>query len=390
MFIALRIGLLFFIASFAISSWATRMPDVLAQLGVNKATMGLTLFAGPVGALVAALFAAPLMARLSAGRVGALGVAVISAMLYGIALSHHWLVMASVVFIAGAGGSCLDIGANAATQRLETLHGRKYMAQCHAFWSLGFMAGALAAGLFGQLGFSLPVHLAIVASASLAAVTATYFILPRQFYLPVPAAANGEKPPTFAMPNRHILGVCLMTLGVTLAECSIYDWATVYMHEGQPASPFWVSAAYASFTLTMAFGRLVGDRFRERFSGSSIVRVCSLMTGVGLAGFILAPSTLISGLSLAVMGLGVSLVYPIGIAAAGEKEGNSAHNVAATSMLMTAAFLAAPPGIGFVAEHAGLMTAFLMMVPLVIMSLLLAGEADPPSCRRREAAMPAA
>ena len=57
---------------------------------------------------------------------------------------------------------------------------------------------------------------------------------------------------------------------------------------------------------------------------------------------------------------------------------------------MTAAFLAAPPGIGFVAEHAGLMTAFLMMVPLVIMSLLLAGEADPPSCRRREAAMPAA
>ena len=169
------------------------MPDVLAQLGVNKATMGLTLFAGPVGALVAALFAAPLMARLSAGRVGALGVAVISAMLYGIALSHHWLVMASVVFIAGAGGSCLDIGANAATQRLETLHGRKYMAQCHAFWSLGFMAGALAAGLFGQLGFSLPVHLAIVASASLAAVTATYFILPRQFYLPVPAAANGEK-----------------------------------------------------------------------------------------------------------------------------------------------------------------------------------------------------
>lgn len=376
--IALRIGLLFFITSFAVSSWATRMPDVLLQLGVDKATMGVALFASPVGALMAAPFSGPLMDRISSGRVGVLGVLLVSSMLCGIALSHHWLVMAGVLFFAGVGNSLLDIGTNAATQRLETLSGRKYMAQCHAFWSLGFMAGALSAGLFGQMGATLPTHLFVVSAGCVLAMAATYFILPVQFFLPVPPPAAGEKNPVFAMPNKAIVGVCLMTLGVTLAECSVYDWATLQMSESQRTSPFWISAAYAAFTLTMAAGRLGGDWFRERYSGSSIIRVCALLTGIGLVGFIFSPHILFSGLSLALMGIGVSLVYPIGIAAAGEKAGNPARNVAATSMLMTAAFLVAPPGIGFVAQHAGLSMAFLMMVPMVIMTGLLALEADTP------------
>jgi MFS family permease len=384
-FIAFRIGLLFFITSFAISSWATRMPDVLAQLGVDKATMGLALFGGPVGALFIAPFSGPLMDRLTPGRTGVFGVVLNVSMLIGIAFAQHWLVLAAIVFFAGCGNSLLDIGTNAATQRLEMMHDRRYMAQSHAFWSLGFMAGALAAGVFAQWNVPLSVHLPLVSVAAIASALLTWFLLPDEFYLPVLRANDGEKVPTFVMPHKAIVGVCLMALGVTLAECAIYDWATLFMHEGLASSPFWVSAAYAAFTLTMAGGRLVGDRFRARYAGSSIIRVCSVITGVGLVGFIFSPHVLFSGVSLALMGLGVSLVYPIGIAAAGEKPGNAARNVAATSMLMTAAFLVAPPGIGFVAEHAGLTTAFLMMVPMVVMSLLLAREADPPV--RRETAV---
>ncbi len=44
MFTALRIGTLYFGSSFLTANWLTRMPDLLAHLGVDKATMGLALF----------------------------------------------------------------------------------------------------------------------------------------------------------------------------------------------------------------------------------------------------------------------------------------------------------------------------------------------------------
>ena len=92
-----------------------------------------------------------------------------------------------------------------------------------------------------------------------------------------------------------------------------------------------------------------------------------------------SPHIAISGLSLALMGVGVSLVMPIGVAAAGDKPGDAARNVAAMSMIITAIFLLAPPGVGFVAEHFGLTAAFLLMLPFVAMSGVFAREADPPA-----------
>ena len=58
---------------------------------------------------------------------------------------------------------------------------------------------------------------------------------------------------------------------------------------------------------------------------------------------------------------------------------SSARNVAAMSMIITAIFLLAPPGVGFIAEHFGLTAAFLVMLPFVAMSGLFAREADPPT-----------
>ncbi len=50
-------------------------------------------------------------------------------------------------------------------------------------------------------------------------------------------------------------------------------------------------------------------------------------------------------------------------------------------MIITAIFLLAPPGVGFVAEHFGLTAAFVMMLPFVAMSGVFARQADPPADR---------
>ena len=379
MFTALRIGTLYFGSSFLMANWLTRMPDLLAHLGVDKATMGLALFLGPVGALVTAPIAGPLMDRFAAARVGVWGLVLAAAMLFGIGLAGHWTVLAVVLLFAGAGNTLFEIGGNAGVQRLEATTGGKYMAQCHGYWSLGFVCGALSAGVFGQFGVPLVWHLGAMAALGVVACAGIARLLPPAMYERVPRPMGGAKPPLFTLPSVSLIGLCVMATGVTLAESTVYDWGTLFLREQLQPSPFWTSVAYSTFPLTMFVGRLAGDWFRARYRASSIVRICATTTAIGLIGFIFSPHVVVSGLSLALMGVGVSLVMPIGVAAAGDKPGDAARNVAAMSMIITAIFLMAPPGVGFVAEHFGLTTAFLMMLPFVAMSGFFAREADPPA-----------
>ena len=378
-FTALRIGTLYFGSSFLTANWLTRMPDLLAHLGIDKATMGLALFLGPVGALVTAPIAGPLMDRFAAARVGVWGLVLAAMMLLGIGLAGHWMVLAVVLFFAGAGNTLFEIGGNAGVQRLEVTTGGKYMAQCHGYWSLGFVAGALSAGLFGQFGVPLVWHLAMMAALGVLACVGIAFLLPRPMYERIQRPVDAAKPPFFTLPSVGLIGLCIMATGVTLAEGAVYDWGTLFLRERLQPGPFWTSVAYGTFPLTMFVGRVAGDWFRARYRASSIVRVCATTTAIGLAGFIFSPHIAISGLSLALMGVGVSLVMPIGVAAAGDKPGDAARNVAAMSMIITAIFLLAPPGVGFVAQHFGLTAAFLLMLPFVAMSGVFAREADPPA-----------
>lgn len=378
-FTALRIGTLYFGSSFLIANWLTRMPDLLAHLGVDKATMGLALFLGPVGALVTAPVAGQLMDRFAAARVGVSGLALAALMLFGVGFAGHWVVLAAVLFFVGVGNTLFEIGGNAGVQRLEATTGRKYMAQCHGYWSLGFVCGALSAGLFGQFGVPLVWHLSIMATLGVVACVGIARLLPRPMYERVLRSADATKPPMFTLPSVGLIGLCIMATGVTLAEGAVYDWGTLFLREQLQPSPFWTSVAYGTFPLTMFVGRVLGDWFRARYRASNIVRVCAAMTAMGLLGFIFSPHVAISGLSLALMGIGVSLVMPIGVAAAGDKPGDAARNVAAMSMIITAIFLLAPPGVGFVAQHFGLTAAFLLMLPFVAMSGILAREADPPA-----------
>lgn len=378
MFTALRIGTLYFGSSFLTANWLTRMPDLLAHLGVDKATMGLALFLGPVGALVTAPLAGPLMDRFAAARVAIWGLALAAFMLLGIGLAGHWLLLAAILFFAGAGNTLFEIGGNAGVQRLEATTGRKYMAQCHGYWSLGFVCGALSAGLFGQFGVPLVWHLATMATLGIIACAGIARLLPRPMYERVFRPAEAVKPPLFTLPSVSLIGLCIMATGVTLAEGAVYDWGTLFLRERLQPNPFWTSVAYGTFPLTMFVARVTGDWFRARYRASNIVRVCATTTAIGLIGFIFSPHIAISGLSLALMGVGVSLVMPIGMAAAGDKPGDAARNVAAMSMIITAIFLLAPPGVGFVAQHFGLTAAFLLMIPFVAMSGVFAREADPP------------
>ena len=135
----------------------------------------------------------------------------------------------------------------------------------------------------------------------------------------------------------------------------------------------------------MAVGRLLGDRLAERFGTVPLARPCCLIAFAGIRRGGRRDQTgrrLRS--ALAATGLGVSVADPLSVtAAAGRGDRPAAVNVAALSLVSFAAFMAARRSSASSPISWGLRVGLAMVLPLIVMSFLLAGEL------RRRVAQPA-
>lgn len=369
-----RAGLIFFVDAFLLGSALSRVPDLLSRLETTKASLGFALLAASLGALAASPFSGRLVDRASPARLSAIAGIALSVMVALIGQAPTVVLLAGILFLAGFANGLMEVAMNAAADRAERAAGRPLIARCHGFWSLGFMAGAFIAGSAAGAGYSDAVHLGVVAAVGLVASVAAARILPGEAHV---ATAPGDEPgPIFALPGKAIAGVCLMVVGITVAEGAIYDWGMLHLRAGIGVPPVEAGFAFGCFALAMAIGRFCGDYVRARLAAPVIVRWAALLGVAGLVGFIFATGPVSAGLALAVMGLGVSPVFPIAVSSASAKGGASAAaNLAGLSLTVMAALMTGPPLVGLLSEAFGLENALLAMVPAVALTGLVAAQA---------------
>jgi MFS family permease len=207
---------------------------------------------------------------------------------------------------------------------------------------------------------------------------------------PVPAAdaAPGAAPDDGAAPGhatRALVALGAVAFCVLFGEGAMADWSAVYLRDVAGAGPGLAAVGYAAFSLTMAGGRLVGDRLTERLGPARLVRGGGLLAAAGLAAALVsgAPWAAVAGFGF--VGAGLSTVFPVALAAAGRLTGRSAGGAIATvASCGYAGFLVGPPLIGFVAHAASLRAGLGLVVGTSAAIALLAG-----ALRRHRAPRPA-
>jgi hypothetical protein len=121
-------------------------------------------------------------------------------------------------------------------------------------------------------------------------------------------------------------------------------------------------AGFVVFITAMAVGRLTNDRWVDRFGGTDVVRVGSLIAGAGvLAAMIADPlgMPLLAFIGFAAIGYGSASFFPVMILAAGSRPGiPTGHAVALVAWLVRLGLVFAPTAIGLAADEAGLAVAF--------------------------------
>ncbi|MCB2408673.1 MFS transporter [Hymenobacter lucidus] len=367
----LAIAVFFLVSGFGYATWASRIPTLQQQLGLNEAELGGVLLALPMGLMLTLPVTGYLLQRFSSRQIMLTG-----AVLYNVALAllgftaHTWQLVV-VLFCFGSSRNLLNISMNAQSVGVQALYSRSIIAAFHGVWSVaGFAAAAVGALLIG-LNIAPGYHFVAVGLVLTGLAFAFY---PRSLELPPTPAAAGDKParPRFALPDKHLLKFGLICFACMACEGTMYDWSGVYFDKAVHAPPRWVAAGFATYMVAMTTGRFIGDWLANRYGIKPLLRVSGLLMSVGLLLAVLWPQPLPAALGFALVGLGVSCVVPMVFSLVGRSTTlSSGAAIAGVSTVGYIGFLIVPPVVGFIASAANLRWSLALMAVLGVVVVLL-------------------
>jgi MFS family permease len=406
----------FFVLGAATATWSARLPAIKEALHLSDGRLGLVLFAVPAGSVLTLAVSGRIADRFGAVRVTRIAGAVTPAALIPIGLgaaTGSVAVLVAALAFYGAMAGLLDVSMNACGAMLEIAYGRPILSSLHAGYSIAGLAGAGIGGLSAALGAA-PLPTFAVAAAAL--IAGGLFLGPRMV-IPTPppppepskdaprrSASQGGRPPQAprgpsqggrppqaprgpsqkgrppdVLRSPRQISVVLWVLGLLalcgqVGEGAAGDWSAVYLHVDLGTSAGVAAAGLAAFSVTMAAGRVAGDRLAARFGSVRLVRASGLVAGLGLAAGLLirTPAAAIAGFAL--LGVGLAGIFPQIVSSAVRLDPSRAgRNIGRIAAVAYSGLLGGPVAIGAVASGVGLRDALLIPAALAVLVAAAAG-----------------
>lgn len=352
----------FFLHGAVFTSWYARLPAIQERLDLTPGQLGIALFGAPAGLLVAQPAIGALAARTGSRPIVAAAPLYIGAVVLP-ALAVDTVTLLLALVLVGAASGVLDIAMNAQGLAVERASGRHLFSSLHAAFSFGALAGAGVAAAAAAMA-ALPF---LAASALVGAVGVAALAPALLHDRGVPGA------PLFARPSRRLAALGVIAFSALLAEGAIFDWSGVYLATQVRTTAVVAPLGLAGFSLCMGVGRLAGDSVAARAGTTATARGGALMAALGL-GVALAAATPVAAVAgFALMGLGLSVVFPLTLrASAWGSEDAAAPSVAAVSTAGYGGLLVGPPVIGLLANATDLRVALVLGCVLCCVAAALA------------------
>jgi predicted MFS family arabinose efflux permease len=368
-------------SGFAFASWASRIPQVRDQLELSSAALGLLLLAIAAGSLIALPLAGLIVHRLGSRQTVTAMAVLLGAGLLTVALGFLAGIVPVVIglFLLGFANGAWDVAMNVQGASVEQHLGRSIMSRYHAGFSLGTVAGAGVGAVMVLADISVTLHLLVVAIGTAVLVPlAVRGFLPDLDHTTDHGAEKADRGSVFRRwrePRTLLIGVFVFAFA--FAEGTGNDWIAVSLIDGYQASAAAGTVAFAVFLAAMTAGRWFGPNLLDRYGRVAVVRTLAVVATAGLLVFIFSPSTPLAFVGIALWGAGTSLGFPVGMSAAADDPSAAAGRVSVVASIGYCAFLAGPPLIGFLGEHASVLKALTVVAGLLAVAALVATALRP-------------
>lgn len=354
----------FFCTGFITSSWAALIPYIKFNISISDSTLGFLLLSLGIGALVGMPTSGFCCNKYGCKRVLLTSVTGYSLLFPLLTHVQTPITLFVLLLMFGLLLGITDCAVSIQAVAVEKDTGKPLMSGFHGFYSLGGMAGATTLTLLLSSGM-LPSYACSVISFC------TLFLLSHS-RTALRSDITRKHSPYFAFPKGAVILIGLICCIFFLAEGAVINWSGVFLSEYRSVSPKSAGMSVVCFSIFMTIGRLFGDRVVSKLGSRQLV---ILGTVVALSGFTISLSVSqwqSALIGFALIGIGCSNIVPIMFSSIG-KQNTMPDGVAVTAVTTLAytGVLAGPALIGFFGELYGLVTAFTVVMGLMLIAVLL-------------------
>ena len=344
--------------------FAAYVPVIKDQLGASDALFG-TLLLGSATGLVSAMWLAPKADWV----LGARGMQVGTVM-----LAISWLlpgqvtvpfIFAATMAFVGLASGLLDVVMNARVSELEAKHGRPLMNANHAMFSVAYAVGALVVGFTREAGLP-PTP--VFAGFGVIALLALPLMRMDVTYVDAEEGYVGK------YPLWPIVLCGAIVLVAFMSEATVEAWSALHVERTLGGGAAEGALGPAMLGITMAIGRFSGQAVAEKLQEIPVVIGASVISAIGAVIAAFAATPLMAYVGFGILGLGVSVIGPIGLALVGKLVAPHLRTeaISRTAVIGFSGFFFAQMLMGLLSEAFGLRMAFLAVALLLLSALPLA------------------
>lgn len=354
---------LFFSISFFVGLWAVRIPDIKDQIGVEYTGLGYLFVIFSIGSVLTMVVAPKLIQLFSPKRVALISSFIINFLWILIPFANSFELMGVLSFIFGICYGLFEIILNLQATSLEKKFNKPMMSGFHAFWSIGLLSGSLLTSIFLEYKISFFVNSLVF-----------IILMSPLLYISSQTIKNIKSEPLsflsifFKWPLFLIILFFLAITAVFL-EGGTDSWGSLYMRDYIKVDGFKIGLAAIAFNGSMVFGRLIGDRLKERFGIYNFLVFSVIGSLVGSLFLASSSSLLIAILGFVIAGFCVSSVIPICYTFGASIENlNPTVAITIITIGVYGVFMIAPPALGYVSDMFGIEYVY---SPMLILFLLI-------------------
>lgn len=286
------IGILFFLFAVQIMSWVPRFPEVKANLGLSNGEFGTYLSLGSVGAVIAMLSSGHFVHKLGARKV-----LILSTLSMCLAISAVVHLQSAPIFIIvniinGASVSAFNTALNAQAFHAQDRAGEMILSRQHGYWTVGAVATAILSGFMVEF-VGIALHINVLSAVLFFAILYIIKKLGPELIQPSPEDDSdfGFKDLFTSFRIDYLVSAALVC-GI-MVEFATSDWSAIYAKETIGVRGSLATIPYILTFTAMIIGRLGQHRLTPYIPLERLVRIGSVVGGVGFIGFIMASSLLV-------------------------------------------------------------------------------------------------
>jgi MFS family permease len=347
----------FIVFGFYGGAWAVSVVDIEHTFDLTDAGLGLLLAAGILTGTMVAAIGGALSDRWGAGRTLSFALGAWSALLVLQAVSPH-LGLFAVVFIAGtAAGGLIDVVMNViAADALSHEPGK--LVRFHGLFNAGAVLGAAATGVVVRLGASWRGVWVAVAVLAIATAVAT-----RRSRVPEPPKVDHPSMVHALIELRHegLVVLALVFGAAALVEGGIATWGVLYLRAHVGLGVLAGVSAYVVGESLATITRIAGGPVVGRLGTRRAILAGGLLASCGIAAEALSGNAALAATGLAVASVGISVVWPLLIAAVNNEARHPAVAIGGVTAAGYLGMVAGPPLVGALSAAFGLRTGLLTL-----------------------------